>query len=288
MQAFKPHTLYVVATPLGNLDELSPRAAAALKAATHLYAEDTRVAKRLLLHTGSHARVFRADERTLFKQVPHILETLTNTEEVVAFVSDAGMPAISDPGEALVDQALAQGIAVEVVSGPVAAINALVASGLDASRFTFVGFLPKKQLAKEKVIAQLMQEGRTFILYESPKRVLDTLATLAHIAPTARVALARELTKLHEEVIRQVADELLQTLQKRPELKGECVLVVEPPRLSQDASALPEAAHALAENLATALVAANIKTATAAKIVAQTTNLSRDAAYNLVLSKTKK
>lgn len=278
MQTFEPHTLYVIGTPLGNLDELTPRAAAALSAATHIYAEDTRVTQKLLTYLDTSACLIRADEYTLPALIPSILSELTQTDDCVAYVSDAGMPAISDPGEQLINAAREAGVRVEVISGPVAAISALVTSGLKAREFTFVGFLPRKSKERMQKLETLLQEDRTFILYESPKRVNKVLAELAELAPSVRVVLARELTKFHEEVIRNSAQNLMHDIAMRSDFKGECVIVVEPAGKTRS-----DGQNQNAETLARALLKAGVKTSQAAKVLTQTTNLMRDEAYALML-----
>lgn len=227
MQAFLPHTLYVVGTPIGNLDELTPRAAEALRAAHTIYAEDTRVTKKLLTYLGTSAELKRADEHELVSIIPKILAQLQDSSDIVCYASDAGMPAISDPGQPLIDAARKNGLAVEVISGPVAAITALVSSGLWGKCFTFLGFLPRKPAAQKALLQRSLAQGRTFVFYESPHRVQKTVLMLASLAPGVRVAFARELTKLHEEVLRAPAQKLAEMLAEKPSIKGECVIVVE-------------------------------------------------------------
>lgn len=147
----------------------------------------------------------------------------------VALVTDAGTPALSDPGEALVAAAIAAGHAVVPIPGPAAAIAALVASGLPTREFTFVGFCPKKSSARRRLLGELLASGRTAVLYESPYRVADLLADLAAVEPGARVAVARELTKVHEEIARgSAADMAARYASARP--KGEITVVIAPPR----------------------------------------------------------
>lgn len=237
MQAFLPHTLYVVGTPIGNLDELTPRAAEALKAAHTIYAEDTRVTKKLLVHLGTSAELKRADEHELASIIPKILAQLQDSNDIVCYTSDAGMPVISDPGQPLIDAARKNGLAVEVISGPVAAITALVSSGLWGKTFTFLGFLPRKPAAQKALLQRSLAQGRTFVFYESPYRVQKTVSLLASLAPRVRVAFARELTKFHEEVLRAPAQELAEMLAEKPSIKGECVIVVEGRDALRDGSA---------------------------------------------------
>ncbi len=177
--------LTVVGTPIGNLGDLSPRAAQALASADVVCCEDTRVTGRLLAATGASARLMRCDENVIAERAPQLVERML-AGETVAFASDAGMPGVSDPGQRLVDAARAAGVDVEVVPGPV-------------------------------------------LFYESPHRVLACLESVARVFPDREAALARELTKVHEEVVRDLAPALVERLRARESLKGEMVVVVAPP-----------------------------------------------------------
>jgi 16S rRNA (cytidine1402-2'-O)-methyltransferase len=199
--------LVLVGTPIGNLDDLSPRAAAALAGADAIACEDTRRTGRLLAHLGVQApRLLVANEHTERDLAPEVVRRVAAGERVVV-VSDAGMPGISDPGEALVEAALEAGLAVEVVPGPSALDTALVASGLPTGRFVFEGFLPRKGSGRRERLAELAAERRTVVLYEAPHRLARTLADLAQVCGGERaVAVLRELTKLHEEHWRGTLD----------------------------------------------------------------------------------
>ena len=190
----------LVATPIGNLGDLSPRAVEALAAADVVACEDTRRTGRLLEHAGVRApRLLVVNDHTEPGQVRVVLELLDEGKRV-AVVTDAGTPGISDPGERLVAAAVNAGHVVEVVPGPSAAVAALVASGLATGRFCFEGFLPRKGSGRTERLAALAVEPRTMVLYEAPHRLARTLAYLAGaLGPGRRVALAREITKLHEE-----------------------------------------------------------------------------------------
>lgn len=195
--------LVLVATPIGNLGDLAPRAVEALAGADAVACEDTRRTGRLLQHAGVSARtLITVNDHTEAARTRDILVRL-DRGETVAVVTDAGTPGISDPGERLVRAAASAGHTVEVVPGPSAAIAGLVASGLPTGRFCFEGFLPRRGSARTERLAELAAERRTIVLYEAPHRVLRTLTDLAEaLEPTRRCALARELTKLHEEVWR--------------------------------------------------------------------------------------
>lgn len=195
--------LVLVATPIGNLGDLAPRAVETLAAADAVACEDTRRTGRLLQHAGVSAKVLiMVNDHTEAARVRDILGRL-DRGETVAVVTDAGMPGISDPGERLVRAASSAGHVVEVVPGPSAAVAGLVASGLSTGRFCFEGFLPRKGSGRTERLAALAGERRTMVLYEAPHRLARTLADLAEsLGAARRCALARELTKMHEEVWR--------------------------------------------------------------------------------------
>jgi 16S rRNA (cytidine1402-2'-O)-methyltransferase len=219
--------LVLVATPIGNLDDLSPRAVATLAAADVVVCEDTRRTGRLLAAAGVSARrLLAVHDHNEAGQVGTVLDRLA-AGETVAVVTDAGMPGISDPGERLVRAAAAAGHVVQVVPGPTAAVAGLVASGLPTGRFVFEGFLPRSGSGRRGRLEALAGERRTMVLYEAPHRVARTLADLAAaLGGDRRVALARELTKLHEETWRgSLADAVARCDEVEP--RGEYVVVVE-------------------------------------------------------------
>jgi 16S rRNA (cytidine1402-2'-O)-methyltransferase len=218
--------LVLVGTPIGNLGDLSPRAVEALGAADVVCCEDTRRTGRLLQHVGVRAPALRVvNEHTEATMVGEVLARLERGE-VVAIVSDAGMPGISDPGERLVAAAAAAGHVIEVVPGPSASIAGLVASGLPTGRFAFEGFLPRKGAARAERVAVVADDRRTVVLYEAPHRLVRTLTDLAAACGGGRaVALCRELTKLHEEVWRGSLDEAIERA-AGVEPRGEYVVVL--------------------------------------------------------------
>jgi 16S rRNA (cytidine1402-2'-O)-methyltransferase len=220
--------LVLVGTPIGNLGDLSARAVEALTEADTIACEDTRRTRALLSHLGLPAgrRMVAVHDHNEAAAVRDLLDRLDRGERVVV-VTDAGMPGISDPGERLVAAAAAAGHVVEVVPGPSAVLAALVVSGLSTSRFCFEGFLPRKGSARTKRLAELAAEPRTIVLFEAPHRVRQAVADLAAAAGvTRRVALARELTKLHEEVWRGTLGGAVEHLAAK-EPRGEYVLVVD-------------------------------------------------------------
>jgi 16S rRNA (cytidine1402-2'-O)-methyltransferase len=218
--------LVLVGTPIGNLGDLSPRAVDALATADAICCEDTRRTGRLLQHAGVERRpLVVVNDHTEADAVAGVLERLGRGERV-AVVTDAGMPGISDPGERLVRAAVAAGHAVEVVPGPSAGVVALVASGLPTSRYVFEGFLPRKGSSRTERLAELAIERRTTVLYEAPHRLARALADLAAVCGGHRqVAIARELTKLHEEVWRGTLAEACAWVDDR-EPRGEVVVVL--------------------------------------------------------------
>ena len=222
-----PGHLVLVATPIGNLGDLPPRAVEVLAAADVVACEDTRRTGRLLAAAGVRARALVAvHDHNEASQVGAVLGRL-RAGEVVAVVTDAGTPGISDPGERLVRAATQAGFEVRVVPGPSAAISGLVASGLPTGRFVFEGFLPRKGSGRGERLAALAGEQRTLVLYEAPHRLARTVADLAAaLGGSRRVAIARELTKLHEEVWRGTLDEAVARTEA-VEPRGEHVLVVD-------------------------------------------------------------
>ena len=235
--------LVLVGTPIGNLGDLSARAAEELGRADVVACEDTRRTGRLLAHIGVRApKLLVVNDHTESAAVADVLARLDRGERV-AVVTDAGMPGISDPGERLVRAAAAAGHTVEVVPGPSAAITALVGSGLPTGRWVFEGFLPRQGSGRTERLAELAGERRTVVLYEAPHRLARTLADLAETLGTDRhVVVARELTKLHEQVWRGRLDQAVEACaQVAP--RGEYVLVVAgaPPPASVSDEELAEA-----------------------------------------------
>lgn len=220
--------LYVVATPIGNLGDLSPRAAQVLRDVDVIAAEDTRHTGRLLQRVevvggGRMVSLFDANES---RRTPELVRRMVDDGADVAVVSDAGTPGVSDPGFVLVRAAVAAGVEVVIVPGPCAAIAALVGSGLPTDRFLFAGFAPRKKGKRQLWMEDLSEERGSLILYESPVRLARTLGELADVLGDDRPAcVARELTKLHEEFVRDTLRRLAQRYEGRTP-KGEVVLVV--------------------------------------------------------------
>lgn len=219
-------TLYVVATPIGNLDDITIRALKTLSAVDLIAAEDTRHTKRLLdRHALPAGRLISCHEHNEAERVAQLLAALREGKRV-ALVSDAGTPGVSDPGYRLVQAARAEGFSVVPIPGPSAAVTALSAAGLPTDAFLFVGFPPRKQGALKRDLAALAAQRATLIFYESPRRLLTLLQALRDALGDRRAVLARELTKIHEEFLCGSLSEISQTLAQRPALKGECTLLV--------------------------------------------------------------
>jgi 16S rRNA (cytidine1402-2'-O)-methyltransferase len=271
-------TLYVVPTPIGNLDDITLRALRVLREVSLIAAEDTRTTRILLDHFDIKTPLTSFHQHNERLKLDAIFDALAVGD--VALVSDAGTPGISDPGAALIAAAVERGVRVEALPGACAAITALAASGLPTEGFVFVGFLPKKESALRAALSALSREPRTLIFYESPNRLIDTLTTLIDTLGDRRVCVARELTKLHEEYVRGTAREVLAHFQAR-EPRGEIVLLA--------AGAPPEALERWdAERVLAALQArldAGDPISAAAKTVAAASGWERGAVYALAVEK---
>lgn len=240
-----PGTLYLVATPIGNLEDITLRALRTLKECDVVAAEDTRHTGQLLKHFEISKPMLSYFQFNEARRSEEILERLKRGEKV-ALVTDAGSPGISDPGERVVKAAIAAGLRVEAVPGPSALVTALTASGLGTREFHFIGFLPHKSGQRRNMLTRLLGYEGTLAIYESPYRVTKLLEELRDLAPQATVVLARELTKKFEEYLRGTPALLLEALKNRS-LKGEFVVLVQlenlPQKESQDADEGPHSAH---------------------------------------------
>jgi 16S rRNA (cytidine1402-2'-O)-methyltransferase len=192
--------LYLVATPIGNLEEITPRAVTTLTSIDAIACEDTRVSSKLLLHLGIKKTLIACHEHNELTVSKQLVDMMLEGQSI-AYLSDAGYPGISDPGQRLVQAALTEDIQVIVISGPSAVFNALVASGLDSSKFYFHGFLRQKEAARLDEIKDLYRRPETLIFYEAPHRIDVTLRNLFEVLGNRKACIARELTKLHEEYI---------------------------------------------------------------------------------------
>ena len=261
--------LLVCPTPIGNLEDVTLRVLSALRAADLIACEDTRRTRTLLEHHGVKGKkLVSYHEHNEARRARELVERMRGGE-TVALVSDAGMPLVSDPGYVLVRECVAAEVAVEVLPGPSAAVAALVASGLPADRWRFVGFLPRKRGELRRV---LEAPDGTVVAFESPRRLPATLALVAELDPRRQVAICRELTKAHEEVVRGTALELARGYEGAPP-KGEVVLVLGP------ASAADRGAEARGAAAVRELVDAGARPRTAAAVVAELTGGSANELY---------
>ncbi len=217
-------TLFVIGTPIGNLGDLSPRAAELLKTVDLIVAEDTRVTRKLLNHLDARTPCISYHEHSRPAQLERVLVALESGN--VAQVTDAGSPTVSDPGPSLVEAAASRGHDVVAVPGPSAITAALSISGMPGDRFVFMGFLPRKNSERRTVLSEVADETATLVAFETPQRVVSALKDIADTLGARRIAVCRELTKMHEEVFRGTASEAIEYFSAgRP--RGEFVLVIE-------------------------------------------------------------
>lgn len=269
--------LYVVGTPIGNLGDISPRALDILEKCDFIAAEDTRVTLKLLNHFGIKKPMVSYFEHNRFERGPVIAERILSGE-TAAIVTDAGMPAISDPGEDLVKLCHEKGIKVESVPGPCAFATALAISGMPSKRFTFEGFISTDKAERREHISSLKNETRTMIFYEAPHKLLNTLKDLETVLGNREIAIVRELTKIHEEVIRTDFASAIKRYSEES-IKGEIVLIV--------GGAAPEEAQAMtveqAVSYAKDLVESGESKSNAAKIAAKESGFKKGEIYRLLI-----
>lgn len=277
MQDKFPPGLHIVATPIGNLGDLSPRAADTLKRADRILVEDTRVTAKLLAHIGAKTPMTRYDDHSSEAERDRIVARLG--DQAIALVSDAGTPLISDPGYKLVRAARAAGYAVHTVPGPSAAIAALTLAGLPTDRFLFLGFLPAKAKARAEALSEIAEVRASLVLYESGPRLAETLAALAEGLGDRDGAVARELTKLHEECVTGTLSDLASRYEAAAP-RGEIVIVVGPPR-NPEAASNQDLDAALDEALL------RLSPSRAAAEVAELLNVPRKRAYARALERSK-
>jgi len=264
--------LYLVATPIGNLEDITFRAVRVLKEADLIACEDTRHTRGLLDHYGIDRPTISYHEHNESGRTPDLIERLKGGQSV-AVVSDAGTPLISDPGYRLVNQALAEGISVIPIPGPSAILAALTASGLPTDAFHFGGFLPPKKSQRLKALEAVRAYECSLVFYETPHRILEALEDVAAVMGERPIVLTRELTKMHEEFLRGTAAEVLENLQARPSVKGEMTLVIGKP-VAPDASDVP------IPDAVNALIQSGIPRMDAMKTVARERGLSKREVYS--------
>ena len=270
--------LYIVGTPIGNLGDLSPRAAETLAAVDFIAAEDTRVTCKLLNHFGIKTKLVSYHAHNRREKGPDILERILNGESC-ALVTDAGMPAISDPGQELVALCRAHGVKVNAVPGPSAVVTALALSGLNVSRFSFEGFLSMNKPKRRAHLEEIRTERKTMVFYEAPHKLAATLADLYETLGDRRVAIVKELTKLHENAeITTLAAAAAKYADETP--KGEFVIVIEAKTPEERAAEQPPT-DPLA--LARAHIAAGKSLSEAAKLAAKETGAKKGDVYKQLL-----
>ncbi len=266
--------LYVVGTPIGNLSDLTYRAVKTLEEVDFIAAEDTRVTLKLLNHLGIKKPMISYFEHNKLQRGEEICLRILQGE-TCAIVTDAGMPCISDPGEELIRQCAEKGIVTEVVPGPSAVISALCVSALPTGRFTFEGFLSVNKKSRREHLESLKNETRTMIFYEAPHKLLNTLRDLLDTFGVRKLTIARELTKLHEEIIRTTTEEALKLVEENG-IKGEIVLVLEGKAQGED---IREYTLEDAVKIANELISSGERSTDAAKEAARITGLKKNDIY---------
>jgi 16S rRNA (cytidine1402-2'-O)-methyltransferase len=270
--------LYITATPIGHLGDITLRALATMAAVDVLLCEDTRTTGKLLERYAIRTRLMPYHEHNAARVRPAILKAL-GEGHAYGLVSDAGMPLVSDPGYRLVGDCVEHNIPVTAVPGASAVLAALALSGLPTDRFAFVGFLPTKSGERKKLLSEFANLKSSLVVFESPHRIVDALGDVSTTLGNRRVAVARELTKLHEEVLRGTALEIRDILKVRPSVKGEITMVIAPPDQS--------AAHVSEEDLESAIDEAlqSMPAAKAASEVARLFDLARKDVYARILAR---
>jgi 16S rRNA (cytidine1402-2'-O)-methyltransferase len=270
-----PGRLYVVSTPIGNLEDITYRAVRILKEADWIACEDTRTTRHLLDHYGIATRTVSYHEHNETERAAELVARL-EAGETGALVSDAGTPLLSDPGYRIVHGAAQAGIRIEPLPGASALLAALVVSGLPTDQFHFGGFLPPKQGQRRRLLESLADETATLVFYEAPHRILETLDDIAAVLGARDVVAARELTKMYEEVLRGSAAEIARTLSGRDSIRGEFVVLI-------GKSLAPPAQDAVPiEDLIEALIGAGVERMDAMKTVARERGLSKREVYKLM------
>ena len=272
--------LFVVGTPIGNLSDFSPRAIETLSAVDFIAAEDTRVTIKLLNRFEINTPMVSYHKFNSRDRGEEICQRIENGENC-AIVTDAGMPCVSDPGELLVQQCYERGITVCVVPGPTALASALAISGLSTSRFTFEGFLSVNKPSRREHLSSLLQETRTLVFYEAPHKLPATLKDMYRFFGDRRISIVKELTKVHEEVIRTTLKEAAEKYTDEKSIKGEIVLIVEGTADVRKENSTLEEAVAIAEEL----LETGLSAAEAAKESAKLTGLKKGDIYKSLLNK---
>ena len=285
MTSARPGTLYIVATPIGNLEDISLRALRVLREATVVAAEDTRRTRKLLAHHRIPARLLSLREHNELARTPVLVRRLLDGDSI-ALVSDAGTPGLSDPGATLVRAAADAGVPVVPVPGASAVLAALVASGLPAEPFTFLGFLPARGADRRRALASARDLPHTLVLFEAPHRVRETLDDLLETFGDRRITVARELTKLHEEVYRATLSEAVGHFSAHPP-RGEFTLVIEGAQQGEGAAgdaATLDAAREMARETLVRASAEGCSSQESVRRAVEASGLRRNEVYRLWLA----
>ena len=269
--------LYLVGTPIGNLEDITRRALRTLKEADQIACEDTRHTQKLLAHYDIHKPLVSYHEHNEVKRAAELASAIEQGAKI-ALVSDAGMPLVSDPGHRLVALCLEKQIPVVPIPGPSALLTALSGSGLPTEEFLFVGFLPARSGERRRALERLRIEERTIILYEAPHRIAESVLEAREILGDRPACLAREVTKLHEEFLRGKLSEILGSLEKRP-ARGEITLILGPASAA-DAEAHDDSSQTLAARVEELMQQAKLSRKEALKLAAKERGLTRRAAYS--------
>jgi 16S rRNA (cytidine1402-2'-O)-methyltransferase len=269
--------LVIVGTPIGNLSDLSPRAVEALKSADVILCEDTRHSRKLLTHFGITTTTESYHEHNEDDKAPRLIERLEGGA-TIALISDAGMPVVSDPGFRIVQLARNANVQIEPIPGPFAGVLALVSSGIAPLPFTFLGFTPHREGQRRDFYRRAAEHGHTVIIYEAPERVVPSLENAREVFGDAEVTVARELTKLHEEIIGGTIDSVLEKLRERDSVKGEITIVLGAPQLEAP-QASPEEISAEFQRLRDGGMRRN----DAVKAVAEKFGMRKNEVYRLLL-----
>lgn len=277
--------LYLVATPIGNLEDITLRALRVLRSVDRIACEDTRQTAKLLGHFGIRTPTVSYHTHNENARASELIEALKAGSRI-AVVSDAGMPGIADPGATIAAEAIAVGVTVYPIPGANAALSALIASGLNAESFAFHGFLPSKEGQRRTTLEALRDtitqatEPATHIVYETPHRILDALADIVDLfGPKQRIAIARELTKLHEEFLRGTAAEVLATLRARPSIRGEMVLLIDGTPTASTTTSADTPTTTLAAEVASLMRTESLSEKDALKRVAKSRGIGKSEAY---------
>jgi 16S rRNA (cytidine1402-2'-O)-methyltransferase len=269
--------LLIVGTPIGNLSDMPPRAVEALQSANVILCEDTRHTRKLLTHFHIDTPAERYDEHTEDEKAARYIDRIEHGD-VVAVVSDAGMPLVSDPGYRIVRIARERGIVVEPIPGPFAGVLALVASGIAPLPFTFLGFTPHRRGERRDFYRSAAELGHTFIVYESPERVVESLEDALEVLGDTETTVAREMTKMHEEIVSGTITEALDQFRERPTIYGEITIVFAAPK-AHGVEATPDEVRAEFERLRTGGMRRN----DAVKVIAEKFGLRKNDVYRLLL-----